>query len=202
MDPTEIVLVPYNLQRLLLFVTLTVLLLLCVIHPVRSWPAALGHLILLSTICFGLFILCGASPYENVLHTALASTYFVTLGWSVTPIFEASTTVSSMSWYEQFRRNLQIWRNDHNSTMTLPQKQQSYLQKIVLLSCIACTIPLQVLLLFDRGWQWQRWPIPVILGSTFGYVGGTILASIYVSSNYFVTRNKSDTKKMEKDPSL
>ncbi len=53
-----------------------------------------------------------------------------------------------------------------------------------LYSTIMFTVALQVLTILDHGKQVQRWPIPVILGGTYGYAFGTVTGLVlnYVSA--------------------
>jgi hypothetical protein len=145
LDPTEIVLVPYNLERFTLFV-LGPLFLATVADPsgYKQLPSLAG----LSFLVFCTMILCGASPTENLLHTALASIYL--------------STVIGLD------ENLSLLSSVNLSSSTH--------------GCLAGTIVLQILLLYDRGWQAQRWPIPLVLGCTYGWVLGKLLGFIIMRS--------------------
>lgn len=66
--------------------------------------------------------------------------------------------------------------------MSDAKQQQDVLAQTVLYSCVAFTVPMQILLLYDRGWQLQRWPVPVVFGSTIGWVVGTCLGTILATT--------------------
>jgi len=206
MDPTEIIAVPYDLERLAIYTAVVVFAAIVIREPVEAWPTALWQWGQRTFACFGLFVLCGASPYEKLVHTLLAAAYFAMLCWCDAPVFSATTTTqrnasSMVSLNEQLQQRLRA-RHHHHSMPQQAQKQ-CLLQTIVLYACIACTIPLQILLLYDRGWQLQRWPIPVILGVTIGWVAGTVFGTLVLSSslNRVFDRFLFDTKKSEDDKS-
>jgi len=188
--------VPYDSQRLAIYVGSVVLCTIMFRYPVDDWLKIFLQLLQLTTTCFGLFILCGASPYEKLTHTALAAAYFATLCWCEAPVFAADTVTfdGSMTLQQQFHQRLR-GRVLHKSTII--QQRQNLLQTIVLYSCISCTIPLQILLLYDRGWQLQRWPIPVILGSTIGSIGGTVFGTLAITTNRL--DSLLERKKLDRD---
>jgi hypothetical protein len=43
---------------------------------------------------------------------------------------------------------------------------------------LVLTIVVSILRLYDRGWQVQRWPTPIVLGATYGWVGGVMIGTI------------------------
>jgi len=202
LDPTEIVAVPYDLERLSVYVASVIVYLILIRHPVEDWPRTLGQWLQLTAVCFALFVLCGASPYEKQAHTVLAAAYFAALCWCEPPVFETLQTVNLQSWslLQEFQQRFhRCGRRHRHNLHSLAQQRQSLLQSIVLHACIACTIPLQILLLYDRGWQWQRWPIPVVLGSTIGWIGSTIVGTLAITSGK--ADRFTDTKKMDADVS-
>ena len=207
MDPTEIVAVPYDLGRLFLYVAVVALGATAVCEPdPRAWPRALGMLARRSAALLGLFVLCGAPPRADILaHTMLAAVCLAALGWCDAPVFAAAAAPLGddpahppPSLFEQFQQRLRA-RHVHHSTLPRQQRQQRLLQTIVLYSCTACTIPMQILLLYDRGWQLQRWPIPVILGSTVGWIGGTVLGTLVLATSNTALDRLFGAKKLE-DP--
>lgn len=46
-------------------------------------------------------------------------------------------------------------------------------------SVVAFNIPCQILLLFDAGLQVQRWPVPTIMASTFGWAVGLVVGTMW-----------------------
>jgi GPI biosynthesis protein family Pig-F len=61
---------------------------------------------------------------------------------------------------------------------SLKLRQQFILSQTIVYCCWIGTIPSQVLLLYDRGYQVQRYPIPVILGCTIGWTVGVLCGTI------------------------
>jgi hypothetical protein len=60
------------------------------------------------------------------------------------------------------------------------QHQQSLmlLHQSIVYCCIILTVLFQILLLYDRGYQIQRYPIPLVLGCTIGWIIGTCMGTI------------------------
>lgn len=178
----------------------------------------LRHLGILTAWTVAVFVLCGASPTENVLHTVLASISFVTLGWFDTPALYGNyshTTPPTTTQETAIKKSplmgsssmplIDVWhqrlRGRHQDWMTTAQRQQLFLERCVFFSCIVCTIPCQILLLYDRGWQVQRWPCPVIIGSTIGWIVGVLLGAAHISLHQFNPTRFAD-KKLEDCPGV
>jgi hypothetical protein len=184
MDPTDIVKVPYDLQRLCAYVIAVVA--AVVLEPVQGgWRKLVYELLPLSAAFWALFVLCGASPTENVIHTILGAVYLATTSWFDPPIF-ASTAPRNRKVTSLTDQLLHRFRGTHLDAHTHGyhhyhyQQHQDLLASTVLQAVTACTIPTQILLLYDRGWQVQRWPVPVIVGSTIGWILGTVLGTVRV----------------------
>lgn len=193
MDPTEIIAVPYDVQRLSIYVAAVACAVL--IEPGGWWRIRFTQLLILSAVCTGVFVLCGASPYINTVHTVLAATYFATLCWFDPPIFDAtSDDRMTKTLGDQFLQRLRRRHGDSTCKATL---QQDFLAQIILYSCVSFTVPMQILLLYDRGWQVQRWPVPVILGCSIGWIVGTSLGAILATRKLSRFSNK---KKDEDTP--
>ena len=68
-------------------------------------------------------------------------------------------------------------------TASLELRQQCILSQTIVYACWMGTIPAQILLLYDRGYQVQRFPIPILLGCTIGWIigllYGTVRAGLY-----------------------
>lgn len=161
LDPTEIVLIPYQQRRLATYVSWTV-----VAALLSSPQTILNRMKLLwnwTIVMFGIMILCGASPTENLAHTGWASLYFVTLAATEPPLF--SVSLSSLL--------------PRLTTMQQSFSQQDKLAAGTTNATVFLTILFQILRLYDRGWQAQRWPIPVILGSTYGWVLGSLGGTVW-----------------------
>mgnify|MGYP003497608547 CR=1 FL=1 len=132
----------------------------------------------LMVLCVAVFVLCGTSPYENHVHTGLAAAYFAALCWTDPPIFASMRRRRPlMEQLQQRLHGIQL----RSAQSPFHHQQQEILAACILQATVAVTIPMQILLLYDRGWQAQRWPVPVLLGSTVGWVGGTLFGTIVAS---------------------
>lgn len=60
------------------------------------------------------------------------------------------------------------------------QKQQAIVARGASQGTIAGAVVFQILRLYDRGWQVQRWPVPVILGSTIGWTVGAFVGALWI----------------------
>ena len=164
LDPTEIIVVPYPLERLAWFVGLTVtfrwlLALSSWSHP-RLMLQHLSHLIQGTLLSCIVIILCGADPFTNFLHTLGSALYLTNLALFVHPWSDSELKSSfSDSMYHYL---------DDNDSMTSCRLRGTVLG----------TIPFQVLNVLDWGIQVQRWPLPVLIGSTYGWIGGTLLGIV------------------------
>jgi hypothetical protein len=94
-------------------------------------------------------ILCGAHPQQHVLGTILASFYMASLISLNPPVFGDKTHCDDTMKACRFYATLLI------------------------------TIPFQILQILDSGIQVQRWPIPLVLGSTVGWVAGSIVGLLW-----------------------
>jgi hypothetical protein len=65
-----------------------------------------------------------------------------------------------------------------STTWQRQRQQQLILSQNIVYTCWICTVPTQILLLYDRGYQIQRYPVPIILGSTIGWILGVLLGTI------------------------
>lgn len=182
LDPTVIIAIPYNLERLSIYVAMVVLVVLFDAANHNRGGRFLQkstELIQLSVISWTIFILCGASPTQNVWHTLLAAVYFVTLLWFDPPVFDCVDGRNN-NIPNGLRQN--FFRRFQGKSLSC---QQDVVATTVLQCTVAMTIPMQILLLYDRGWQIQRWPVPVIIGSTIGWVVGTILGTVLANTSFY-----------------
>lgn len=161
LDPTEIIVIPYDLSRLFIYTTVVVLFAI-----VSNGTVILSRLPLVTSISAGCAWLCGASVYENHWHTVLGALYFGTLCMWDPPVFSKDSSTRTVVKEFQHRH------------LAIPRSSQEVLAQTVLHGVVAGAVPLQILLLYDRGWQMQRWPVPLVLGSTVGWVGGIIVGTV------------------------
>ena len=164
LDPTEIVAVPYPLERLAWFVGLTVtfgwlLMLSSWSHPLMMFQH-LSNLLQGTLVSCIAIILCGADPWNNILHTLGSALYLTNLALFMRPL---SDTDLKLSFADSIHHTL-----DGTDRMTSCR----------LYGTVLGTIPFQVLNVLDWGIQVQRWPLPVLIGSTYGWIGGTLVGII------------------------
>lgn len=183
MDPTDIVLTPFDFHRLTVYVAVVSVAsgLLAVAKGVPfgslciQWISASGAI-------WALAVVCGASPTNHIRHTGLASLYVATLAVVLTALSATATTSPQQAWWQP-RLSLPLLPTATSSKdIPTPQATQMFDQfnEEFLASCqmhmtLFVSVPFQVLRLYDWGSQIQRWPLPVVLGSTYGFVLGTIL---------------------------
>jgi hypothetical protein len=172
MDPSDIVAVPYPLDRSIGFVMFPVVILM--IYWLVKNPSTLMwnllNLIKLTGITYALFAVSGNYLVKNWQHSVTAALYMATL---------LSTTASQ--------------KRTSNILEELPFNDLSDIMATSrLYTTILCTIPFQLLTVLDHGLQIQRWPIPVILGSTYGYVFGTLIGIIVT---YLASQRKAKEQK-------
>lgn len=120
-------------------------------------------------VVYALFALCGDNIVKHYQHSLSAALYVAAL---------ASTT----------------WTGTTSSNILeeLPFYDFSNLLAASRLYCMALVaIPFQILNTLDAGLQMQRWPIPIVLGSTYGYVFGTYLGLFLL---YAQNKNKPAQK--------
>jgi len=157
--------VPIDLPRLLLYVAGVLFVAMLASHH-HDLVNKLLNISKLTIIVFIVMIVCGASLYENQWHTLAASVYFTTLLTFDPPILDDSSR-----WNEQYIR-IRL----RGSPI---QSLQDRIAVATFHCTVAATIPLQILRLYDRGWQVQRWPVPVILGSTYGWILGVVIGTLW-----------------------
>lgn len=130
----------------------------------------------LATLGFGLVILVlaiigGAPPVENIVLTALASVYTACIAFA--PTF-MSCRPSESSIGRLFKKLV--------CGSVASEEQQTVFEQILRFSLYGVLFGVMfsmVLLTFDWGAQIQRWPVPFLLGSTFGHVAGVAVAFMW-----------------------
>lgn len=189
MDPTDIVLVPFDLHRLgsfmaAVFFSSLVILLATGVTSLSSLPKLIGHHWLQTTCAVWMAaILCGTPPFREVYHTGLACAYFATLVVCTSAIDRRGQEQRSTSAWWQSRLELPLLQAVDADIKEKATNQQSTFDAQLIASCqvhatFFVTIPFQVLRLYDWGSQIQRWPLPIILGSTYGFVLGSFLGCL------------------------
>ena len=181
LDPTEIVLVPVPLERLLLC---TMAIVFVVILTASQPFAKFTTLCIWSMINAGVMILCGASHKENLVHTFLASVYATSLIiWDlIGEDTKAASSPASSSKKAEKKHN----HNHHHDGDFLwrisPPPSSFFLKEPAVVrshTTLLVGIIFHIFRLYDRGWQIQRWPIPTIVGTTVGWTVGVLIQTVF-----------------------
>lgn len=171
MDPTDIVLVPFDLQRLASYVAATS----CTGSLASPWAHSNSSSLqkwAQATIVFWIMaVVCGTPPTREIYHTALASAYLATLT-VLLPVTATTTTAAVQG------------RKKNNKSLDA----QQLLATCQVHATLFLTVPFQVLRLYDWGSQIQRWPLPILLGSTYGYVAGSVLGGVLLVALHYSPR--------------
>jgi hypothetical protein len=171
MDPSEIAAEPLPFHQVSAFVMFPVVILM--IYWLVKNPSTLTwnilNLIKLTGVIYAFFSLGGNYLVQNWQHSLTTALYVATL---------LATTVKEEG-YSDILKELPFYDvEDIISTSRL-------------YTTLLCTIPFQILTVLDHGMQIQRWPAPVLLGSTYGYAFGTLIGILI---NYIDRRRKENKK--------
>lgn len=183
MDPTEIIAVPIPLYRLENFVGFAALVLFIVSVPWWELVVLVNTLKTLGITTFavlGMAILCGAHPVHNLLYTVLASFYVASLISLNPPVFNDATRTTNNN------KQLLLFTRRIDALVSGDDVMQSFRLYATLLTMI----PFQILNILDSGLQAQRWPVPMLLGSTVGWILGSVLGLLWEFC--YTTHNKSN----------
>jgi len=174
MDPSEIIAASFPLLDLGIFVGYSVLggFLVSVAWWESDAFVELYNFVVITVCSFGVVILCGADPIVCTKQTALAALYvgglllFVPFGGTT------STTLST---------HIPIVASTAKSVDASQRTRRDVLAATRIYTMLLVMVPMQVLQILDWGAQEQRCPMPVILGSTYGWVAGTVLGILFAS---------------------
>jgi hypothetical protein len=158
MDPSEILAIPYSLQRLTVFAMMPVVVIMLVwlVKSPNKMMSNLLSLTKLTMVTYALFALCGSYIVTNYQHSLTAALYIAALAsttWTTGEKRHTSNILEELPFY------------DHSNLLATSR----------LYGMLLVMIPFQVLTVLDRGIQIQRWPMPILLGGTYGYVAGTLV---------------------------
>mmetsp|Transcript_15104 Transcript_15104/g.38058 ORF Transcript_15104/g.38058 Transcript_15104/m.38058 type:complete len:222 (-) Transcript_15104:68-733(-) len=167
MDPSEIIGLPFPLTNVTIFATGPMLVLL------TYWSYTEGKKIgwkLLSFIkvtglVYVLFGMCGVDILDSWQHTLNAALFLTTLLCTNLTDKRTSKILEELPFYDQ---------SDILSTARL-------------YTTLAFCIPFSILSVLDHGEQRQRWPVPVLMGGTYGFVCGSIIGIFWA---YFQAKKK------------
>ncbi|GAX09896.1 hypothetical protein FisN_11Lh119 [Fistulifera solaris] len=169
-DPTDIVLIPYVLSRLFVYVALIIAFLIAT----QCFRGMWYHLLTSSAMVLACTIVAGASPTTNILHTAISALYCAALCLADPPIW------ISVSPPPTFAEHIRYRLRGHEVYSDLKQRQQAIVARAASQGTLAGAVVFQILRLYDRGWQVQRWPVPVITGSTIGWTVGAVVGIVWI----------------------
>ena len=171
MDPTEILGVPFPLEKVVIFVMFPVLVLI-IFWTIMNASTVIWNLLSLTKITgltFVLFGLCGKNLIQNWQHSIAAALYISALLCTNLTGRRTSNILEELPFYDH---------SDLLSTCRL---------YITIVLVIACSI----LSVLDHGKQIQRWPVPVLIGGTYGFCFGTLIG---ITIAYFQGSKKKEKK--------
>lgn len=191
LDPTIIVLIPYDLTRLWLYVSgIAFVSLLTATHNQRQNNVV--SLVGMTLCTWFAYIVYGASPSENLWHTLAAALYLMLLiQWDIPLLADerrssmSSSASSSLSVLERLSLAATTGAAGRPSQASSFSSSKSAVDRIAVLqtqAVVGCTVVFHILRLYDRGWQPQRWPVPTILGATVGWIAGLWLGLLAVEA--------------------
>lgn len=178
MDPSEIIATPFSLQKTALFTMPPVLFILAfwMFKDSKSMSTNVIGLIKWTLALYALMALCGQNMITNWRHSLLSALYMASL---------LSTTWIAKTDDDKKNKITATTTTKNNMLEELPFSDFSnILATCRLYGMIAVSIPFQLLSVLDHGAQMQRWPLPVLLGGTYGYIIGTFcgLVVLYLQS--------------------
>ena len=155
MDPSEIIALPYSFSKLSIFVAAPVLFVtgIWLVTVPNKLLTKIFRLTRLTLITYALFGICGTHIVTDYRNSIAAALYAATL---------ASTTWTSSSTTSSILDDLPFY--------DYPKNALGFCQ---LYGMMLISTVFQILNVLDRGLQVQRWPLPVIFGTTYGYVIGS-----------------------------
>ena len=176
LDPTDIISQPYPLESLAVYVSVTFTAFFLFFTTWWEPKILLRELMrsIYGTILFwGVQVLCGAHPLHNIVSTVWSSIYMTTL---VSPR-RTSTDLLLL---------LNLWQQSDPETILASSR---------LHGTLLVAIPFQVLHILDWGAQVQRWPLPVIVGCTYGWIVGTLGGLVLIKLRQ--SRRRQEQKKLQ-----
>jgi len=154
----------------------------------KSAVAGSAGVLAASIPVFLLCVLSGASPLEHVPHTVLASIYVSVLAFGP-PFFHPGFFDSSLGLFRLLAGTETPSSADGDDSNLAPPnpapapvksrgfalKPREVVDRWAMLGVFAGNVPSSILLVLDHGSQIQRWPVPLILGSSIGFGIGSCL---------------------------
>lgn len=190
MDPSIIIGTPLPLENLFSFVALSLVwsfVIACIEKAMMTRDSQYDHngifhaamIVVVHTIIIHfIFILCGIHPKIFPLHTLLSAFYVS---------FNTPQSIHQFVAANLTSQNQPLVPNE-------PAKQQHYVQRnstrlqlhyqLTTLGMIIGMVVIAILRVLDHGMQIQRYPIPIIVGATWGSCGGVAVAAILAFLGY------------------
>ena len=155
MDPSEIISIPFPLKNVTIF-SMVPLFILMVLWTVNYGSKAVWKIlsfIKVTGLVYVLFGLCGIDIVSTWQHSITAALFLTTLLCTNLTDKRTSKILEELPFY------------DHSDLLSTSR----------LYTTLAFLIPFSILSILDHGDQQQRWPVPVLMGGTYGFVFGSII---------------------------
>lgn len=155
LDPSEIISVPFPLLKVAIFTLfpIPVLILLWTVKNPSTVVWKTLSLIKVTGLMFVVLGLCGNALVENWQHSTCAALYISALLCTNLTENRTSNIFEELAFYDQSNLLLHC---------------RLYCTLAFIISCC-------ILSILDHGYQLQRWPLPILLGATYGHTVGSII---------------------------
>jgi hypothetical protein len=177
MDPSEIIAVPFPLEglRTLVYFTIAIVLLTapCTRLVYLHIPTEiLAHLMATASM-FAVLILCGVHPLRDLQHTLWASLYLTILAWPI-GVLRDGKKKSDFSFMNRFYQLVDLPLAAKGDDIALIVASHRFYGTLIGL------IPCAILNILDWGVQIQRWPLPLLIGGTYGWMAGNFAGMVAI----------------------
>ena len=167
MDPSEIIGIPFPLTQVTIFTMVPVFVLLSYWTVTRAsrvgWKVL--SFIKVTGFMFVLFGLCGIDLVDTWQHSVTAALFLATLLCTNLTEKRTSKILEELPFY------------DHSDLLCTCRMYMT----------LAFIVVCSILSVLDHGDQKQRWPVPVLMGGTYGFVFGSIAGLLLA---YFQAKKK------------
>jgi hypothetical protein len=167
MDPSEIISIPFSLTLVTIFTMVPVFVLLAywTVTSVSTVGWKILSFVKVTSLIFVLFGLCGIDLIDTWQHSITAALFLATLLCTNLTEKRTSKILEELPFY------------DHSDLVCTCR----------MYTTLAFIMVFSILSVLDHGDQKQRWPVPVLMGGTYGFVFGSI-AGILLT--YFQSKKK------------
>ena len=195
MDPSEIIDIPYPLESLAQFAGGTTWILFLL--SVEWWEPLtvlleIRDLAILSVGTIILFWLCGVPYSQDQIHTLWVAVYTTALLWLSPPSSSSSQSSLQQQQQQQQQQRQNKRKGSSRAESSLAdsvlkrlqwrdaETPEDILASTRLYGTVLVAIPFQVLHILDWGAQVQRYPLPILLGTTIGWSAATVFAVLWI----------------------